>query len=208
MNTMKRIVLAAVVCVAMTPFAAAPKKPASTLSAKDDEPTPMPPVLAGPDVAVLRGIQWAFEPAPLEVRSQAIEDLGFLQDPRALNPLAVLTLDAHPWIAKAAVRAVGAIRHPRAEEILCNLIRHPNASAAVKQQALSLLAFQNTPTALRFVHFTARQSGLSYELTQLARSLSAQLPTPDPDSIFGGQPVPAPPQPPPAPTAPVTGDDK
>lgn len=201
MNAMNRIVLAAAFCVAMTTLAAAPKKPASALQAKDDEPTPIPVHFAGSDMAVLRGIAWAFEPAPMEVRAQAIEDLGFLQDPRALNPLAVLTLDAHPAIARAAVRAVGAIRHPRAEEILCNLVRHPNASVAVKQQALGLVAFQNTPTALRFVHFTARQAGASYEVTQLAKSLSAQLPVPDPDSIFPSEPVAAPP-------APVSGDDK
>lgn len=200
MNAMKRIVAAAVVSVAMTSVAAAPKRPASTLSAKDDEPTPMVAPLPGPDVAVLRGIGWAFEPAPVEVRAQAIEDLGFLQDPRALNPLAVLTLDANPIVARAAVRAVGAIRHPRAEEILCNLVRHPSASSAIKQQALSLIAFQNTPTALRFVHFTARQSQAAFEVLQLAKKLSAQLPVPDPDAIFPQQPV--------TPPAPVSGDEK
>lgn len=40
---------------------------------------------AGTDVAFLRGNTWAFEPAPLEIRGQAIEDLGFHGDARTLS---------------------------------------------------------------------------------------------------------------------------
>ncbi len=201
MAAMKRIILAAVFCVAMTSAAAAPKKPSAIGNAKEDEPCPAAATTSGAELALLRGTGWAFEPAPLEIRAQAIEDLGFLQDPRALNPLAVLTLDSHPAISRAAVRAVGAIRHPRAEEILQNLVRHQSASPAVKQQALSLLPFQNTPTALRFIHYTAKQANSSYEVVQLAKSLSAALPVPDPDSIF-------PTVTPPATPAPLSGDEK
>lgn len=205
MAAMKRITLAAGLLATTAALAASPRKPAAAIgSAKEDEPVVVTPATPGPDVALLRGLAWAFEPAPLEVRAQAVEDLGFLQDPRALNPLAVLTLDANPTLARAAVRAVGAIRHPRAEEILSNLVRHPNASIAVKQQALGLIPFQNTPTALRFVHFTARQQSGSYEVFKAAQALSAQLPVPDPDSIFAAEPTPAPPPTP----APLAGDEK
>lgn len=201
MAAMKRITLAAVFCVAMASAAAPPKKPSAIGNAKEDELCPTSANTAGADLALLRGTGWAFEPAPLEIRAQAIEDLGFLQDPRALNPLAVLTLDTNPAIARAAVRAVGAIRHPRAEEILQNLVRHQSATPVIKQQALSLLPFQNTPTALRFIHYTAKQASTSYEVVQLARQLSSSLPVPDPDSIFPAATTPAAP-------APLNGDEK
>jgi hypothetical protein len=161
-------------------LAAAPKKGAIG-NAKEDEPCVAPAAAVSTstnDVTYLRALAWAFEPAPQEVRAQAIEDLGFLGDPRALNALAVLSLDANPLISKAAIRAVGAMRHPRAEEILGNIVRHPTVSPVNRQFALSLVPFQNTATALRFVHFTARQVGGNADVTQLARVMAATLPSP------------------------------
>lgn len=181
MKKMTRLACAAVCSLSLLAFAVPPKRGGAIGSAKEDEPCPAPakaPASSGADVAFLRGVTWAFEPAPLEVRGQAIEDLGLLGDTRALNPLAALSLDANPAIAKAAVRAIGNMRHPRAEEILSNLVRHPTAPLATKQIALSLLPYQNTATALRFIHATARQPTGSYELLQQARSLSAVLPVP------------------------------
>lgn len=180
MKKMTRLACAALCSLSVSVFAAAPPKRGAAIgSAKEDEPCPAPKAASsGADLAFLRGVTWAFEPAPLEVRGQAIEDLGLLGDTRALNPLAAMSLDANPAIAKAAVRAIGNMRHPRAEEILSNLVRHPTAPLATKQLALSLLPYQNTPTALRFIHFTARQPTGSYELLQQARSLSAVLPVP------------------------------
>lgn len=183
MKKMTRLACAALCLVSVGVLAAGvppPKRGSAIGSAKEDEPCPVAkaPATSGADIAFLRGVTWAFEPAPLEVRGQAIEDLGLLGDVRALNPLAALSLDANPAIAKAAVRAIGNMRHPRAEEILANLVRHPTAPLATKQVALSLLPFQNTATALRFIHATARQPTGSYELLQQARSLSAQLPVP------------------------------
>ncbi|MBL8914416.1 MAG: HEAT repeat domain-containing protein [Archangium sp.] len=158
---------------------AAPKKgPAAIGSAKEDEPCPVAISASAGDATYLRALAWAFEPAPQEVRAQAIEDLGFLGDTRALNALAVLSLDANALISKAAIRAVGTMRHPRAEEILGNIVRHPTVSLTNRQFALSLIPFQNTATALRFVHFTARQVGGNADVTQLARSLAATLPSP------------------------------
>lgn len=187
MGPMTRLTVAALCALSWSALAAPPKRPNAIGSAKEDEPCPASPTTGGVDVAYLRGIQWAFEPAPPEIRSQAIEDLGLLADARALNALAVLTLDAHPMIAKAAVRAVAAIRHPRAEEILANLVRHPSAPAVTKQQALTLLPFQNTPTALRFVHWFARQPTGPYQLLAAARSLSQELPVPSPESTLPGE---------------------
>ncbi|MFT3707851.1 MAG: HEAT repeat domain-containing protein [Archangium sp.] len=164
--------------IAMT-LLAAPKKGAIG-SAKEDEPCPVAVTTStsSNDTIYLRAIAWAFEPAPQEVRAQAIEDLGFLGDTRALNALAVLSLDGNPLISKAAIRAVGTMRHPRAEEILGNIVRHPTVSATNRQFALSLIPFQNTPTALRFIHFTARQVGGNSDVTQLARVLATTLPNP------------------------------
>ena len=94
---------------------------------------------------------WAFEPAPTEIRVQAIEDLGLLGDPRALNVLAQFALDPNPAFARAGVRAVALMRHPRAEEILCNVIRHPTLPEELKVLALKLLPMQNTDSAIRFM---------------------------------------------------------
>lgn len=163
--------------VVMTAFVAA-AAPRAIGSAKEDEPCPVAPSTAEADVALLRGLQFAFEPAPIAVRVQAIEDLGFLQDARALNPLAVLTLDPNPPIALAAIRAVGSIRHPRAEEILANLVRHPTASTASRTAALALIQFQNTPTALRFVFAVARQTQGTPEVINTARVLAQSLTEP------------------------------
>ena len=203
---MTRLAVAALCAVSLTAVAAVPKRGVAIGSAKEDEECPVvKAVTSGTDLAFLRGLTWAFEPAPLEIRGQAIEDLGLLGDPRALNPLAAMSLDANPAIARAAVRAVGNMRHPRAEEILANLVRHPTAPLATKQLALSLLPFQNTATALRFIHATARQPTGSYELLQQARTLSSALPVPTPEQALPPLAAPAPAAtPPPS----LTGDSK
>ena len=190
---MTRLAVAALCVVSLAAGATAAKRGAAIGSAKEDEECPAPKaVTSGADLAFLRGLTWAFEPAPLEIRGQAIEDLGLLGDTRALNSLASMSLDANPAIARAAVRAVGSMRHPRAEEILANLVRHPTAALATKQLALSLLPFQNTATALRFIHATARQPTGSYELLQQARTLSATLPVPTPEQALPSLAAPAP----------------
>lgn len=145
-------------------------------STKEDEPQRPPPPAAKPDVALLRGVLWAFEPAPSEIRARAIEDLGLLGDSRALNPLAQLATDPNPAYARAAVRAVALIPHPRAEEILCNVVRHPNLPEAVKLQALDLVPFQNTDSAVRFVRRVARSTAFPQSLQQAAARLAADLP--------------------------------
>ncbi|MBL9039867.1 MAG: HEAT repeat domain-containing protein [Archangium sp.] len=127
---------------------ASAKRPASTLGStkEDDElPTPSGP---GADIALLRATLWAVEPAPLEIRVQAIEDLGLLGDPRVLNLLAQLVVDPNPAIARAALRGVSLLRHPRAEEILGNVVRHPSLPEPLKLQALELLPLQNTASAI------------------------------------------------------------
>ncbi len=208
MNPMTRLAVATLCCVSFFAVAAAgPRRGAAIGSSKEDEPCPVvkaPAGATGADLAFLRGLTWAFEPAPLEIRGQAIEDLGLLGDTRALNPLASMSLDANPAIAKAAVRAVGNMRNPRAEEILANLVRHPTAPLATKQLALSLLPYQNTATALRFIHATARQPTGTYELLQQARTLSAALPVPTPEQAL--PPLPTAPAPVPQPS--VAGDSK
>ena len=210
MDPMTRLAAAALCCVSLSALAAGPlvRKGAAIGSAKEDEPCPLKTPTSGLDLAFQRGLLWAFEPAPLEIRGQAIEDLGLLGDTRALNPLAVMSLDPNPVISRAAVRAVGNMRHPRAEEILSNLVRHPTAPLATKQLALSLLPFQNTATALRFIHATARQPTGAYELLQLARTLSAALPVPTPEQALPPTAQPAAPAGAMAPAAFPIGDSK
>jgi HEAT repeat protein len=145
----------------------------------EDSPEVQATVPSGPDQALLRGLLWAFQPAPVEIRVLAIEDLGFLGDPRALDPLAHLCLDANPVVARAALRAIAAIRHPRAEEILAAVLRHPLAHETARQRALELLPFQNTPSALHTIQRLARATPVT-ALVVSARRLAAELEAPPP----------------------------
>lgn len=104
-----------------------------------------------PAAALMRAVLWAFEPAPIEIRIQAIEDLGLLGDPRSLNVLAQFVLDPNPHLARAGVRAVALFKHPRAEEILCNVTRHPALPEELKVLALQYLPMQNSASAIRFL---------------------------------------------------------
>lgn len=164
------------------------------LGSNKEEECPAPPAVqaaTGADVAFLRAVGWAFEPAPMEVRAQAIEDLGLLGDVRALNVLAQLCLDPNPVLARAAVRAVAAMRHPRAEEILTNVVKHPSLPEPTRTVALSLLPYQNTWSALRFIHFTATQPNASSAVGVLAARLAQELPAP-PGWVPAPPPAPAP----------------
>lgn len=167
-----RAVLVASVLSAVA-FAAPLKK--SIGSAKEDAPCPETGP-GGADLALFRAMQWAFEPAPLEIRVQAVEDLGLLGDPRGLNAAAQFVLDPNPKLAKAAVRAVSLIRHPRAEEILSNIVRHPTIPETTKVLALEALPFQNTWSAVRFVQSSARNTALPYSVLNAARRVAQALP--------------------------------
>ena len=114
-------------------------------------PAPTDRVVQADDATLLRAILWAFEPAPREIRVQAVEDLGLLGDTRALNALAHFVQDADPAVQVAAVRAIRLLRHPRAEEILVNAVKHPSLPERVKLFAIEGLLFQNTRSALLFL---------------------------------------------------------
>lgn len=144
-------------------------------SAKEEAACPQPG-LGGADLALLRATRWAVEPAPLEVRVIAIEDLGLLGDPRALNFAAQFALDPNPRMAGAAVRAVSLLRHPRATEILRNVVRHPSVADAVRVLALRQLVFQNSWAAIRFVRQCTTDTTLPSPVVSAARQLAAQLP--------------------------------
>ncbi|WP_244222444.1 HEAT repeat domain-containing protein, partial [Corallococcus praedator] len=131
-----------------------------------------------PDTALLRGLLWAAEPAPEEIRTLAIEDLALLGDPRALDPLAAFIWDPNPRIQQAALRAVALFQHRRAEEILGNVVRHPRLPDALKIQALGGLLYQRTPTARRSVQDVAADSRVGYAVQNAARSVAAQWDAP------------------------------
>lgn len=74
------------------------------------------------------------------------------------------------------MRAVGAIRHPRAEEVLSNVVRHPTLSEAHKLKALEHLPFQNTPSALRFIASLPRTPTAPLAVQNLARRIQLEVP--------------------------------
>jgi hypothetical protein len=171
--------LACLLCLLALPVLAQAKKSAFGNTKDDDEPAPPKPAVAqtaGPDIALLRGLLFATDPNPLEVRTQAIEDLGLLGDARALNPLAQLVFDPNPAVWGAALRAIGVIRHPRSEEILSNIIRHPALGEAHKLKALEYLPFQNTPSALRFIASIQRTTTLPSGVQNLGRRIMLEVP--------------------------------
>ncbi|MFZ5469240.1 MAG: HEAT repeat domain-containing protein [Myxococcota bacterium] len=126
------------------------------------------------DVALVRALLWAFEPAPLEIRLLAVEDLALLGDVRALNPLAQLVFDPHPSVQAAALRAVTRFQHRRAEEILCNAVQHPHVSERLKTQALEALLFQRSASARAFLSQVAGSSRHGYSLRNTAQRVLAQ----------------------------------
>ncbi|MFP2912844.1 HEAT repeat domain-containing protein, partial [Pyxidicoccus sp. 3LFB2] len=132
------------------------------------------PATAPDDTAVLRALLWAAKPAPEEVRAIAIEDMALLGDARALDSLATFMWDPNPRIQQAALRAVALFQHPRAEEILGNVVRHPRMPDALKIQALNGLIFQRTATARRTVQDAALDRRLTSPVQNAARTVATQ----------------------------------
>jgi hypothetical protein len=130
--------------------------------------------VVGPDQALLRGIVWATEPGPEEIRVIAIEDLALLGDPRALAPLSALLWDPNPRIQQAAVRAVALFQHPRAEEILSSVVRNPRLPDALKIQALDGLLYQRTPSARATVEAASRDTRLPLAIQSAANNIAAR----------------------------------
>lgn len=147
----------------------------------DDDDAPHSPVKPAKvpndrDLALMRGMMFCFDPAPTEIRELAIEDLGLLGDPRGLNALAQLLMDLNPGVQQAALRAISLIRHPRAEEILANVVRHPTLSPKLKLTAIDSLVFQNTDSALAFLTIVARGTSFDFALQSEAKRALAEVP--------------------------------
>lgn len=155
------------------PSASRAATPAPVVSAPPPPATVAPPASAE-DTALLRALLWAARPAPEEVRAIAVEDLALLGDPRALDSLATLLWDPNPRIQQAVLRAVALFRHPRAEEILGNVVRHPRMPDALKIQALNGLVFQRTASARRSVQDASTDSRLTSPVQNAARAVAAQ----------------------------------
>ena len=149
-------------------------------SVKDEDEPLAPPPLKDGETALLRGLLWAFEPAPTEIRVIAIEDLGLLGDPRALNPLAQLVMDPNVNVQLAALRAIGSMQHPRSEAILANIVRHPSINERVKLAAIDALIFQNTVNSIAFLRQLARGTTFHPTLQSQARRVLLDLPSAEP----------------------------
>lgn len=163
----------------LTPFAGAePRRPtAAKLGTPKEESSaaarPPAPPQVDRDVALGRALLFAFEPAPIEIRKIAIEDLGLLGDERVLNVLAQLLVDANTEIERAALVAVRRYQSPRAEEILSNVLRHPHLGEPIKLLAIEALPYQGTGSARQTLERIASTSSFGYNLRSAAqRTLS------------------------------------
>jgi hypothetical protein len=160
-----------------------PKPPASTAPAKADEAPkaaakacPECPACPEEDRALARALIVVFDPAPEEIRVLAVENLGLLGDPRALNVPAPLLLEPNPRISAAALRAIRAFQTPRAEEILQNVVRHPKMGEPAKAEALQALMFQRSATAREFLESVRddRDGRFGAKLSTIARGVLQQ----------------------------------
>jgi hypothetical protein len=149
---------------------------------EDEEPTPGAPAAgfqgSQEDSALLRGLLYAFEPAPEEIRVIAVEDLALLGDARALNALALLIFDPNTAVQTAAVRAVGQFQSPRAEEILENVVRHPRIPDPMKIRALQELPYQASKTCREFLNDAATSARMSASVRSAARQVLQDLQPP------------------------------
>jgi hypothetical protein len=152
-------------------------------SPKEDDAEPgnllyLSPTPAESDAALVRGLLYAVEPAPEEIRILAVEDLALLGDARALNTLALLVFDPNLNVQLAALRAIGAFQTPRSEEILENAVRHPRLPDVMKVKALQALPYQATQTAREFLNETAASARVSASVRSAARLVQQDLQPP------------------------------
>ncbi|MBZ4414045.1 HEAT repeat domain-containing protein [Myxococcus faecalis] len=158
---------------------AAQARPATESTRPAPEPSaPAPQAVPGDDAAFLRALLWAARPAPEEIRAIAVEDLALLGDPRALDSLAIHLWDPNPRTQQAVLRAVALFQHPRAEEILGNVVRHPRMPDALKIQALNGLIFQRTASARRTLQDATTDARLTSAVQNAARAVAAQWEAP------------------------------
>lgn len=146
----------------------------------DDEPSARPTSrgkgpTADDDQGLMRALLFAFEPAPQEIRVIAVEDLGLLGDSRTLNPLSQILFDLNPAVQQAALRSIARYQHPRAEEILCNVVRHPLLPERLKVRALDALVLQRSPTAREFLTRVQGNGSVAAPLRDAARKALADF---------------------------------
>jgi HEAT repeat protein len=150
----------------------AQKRPVASTMAADAGATPPPTgeLTAGPDdSALLRAILSAHAPAPQEIRVLAVEDLGLLGDPRALDVLGEFLRDGNPAVQAAALRAIRAYQHPRAEQLLVDLVRDPRAQEPLRVSAAEALAFQRSASAIAFLRSVRADPRYGPKLQNTAR---------------------------------------
>jgi hypothetical protein len=181
-------ILAWVLCAIAAPWTAQARAPVAPAPRAQPEQRPdehssavawTPPPNEG-DVALLRGLLYAFEPAPREIRIIATEDLALLGDPRALDALARIVFDPDPAVAEAAVHAVIRFQHPRAEEMLADIIRHPALPDALKLIAVEGLPFQGSSRSRELLAEIASSPLLSAVVRNAAQRTLARMTTADP----------------------------
>jgi hypothetical protein len=171
---MRQLLLAGLLLMAPAALAQGAAAAPAPTSAPAPAPAESATAPGSPDAALLRGILWATDPSPEEIRVIAIEDLALLGDPRALGPLSALLGDPNPRIQSAAVRAVALFQHPRAEEILSSVVRSTRLPDALKIQALDGLLYQRTPSARATLESASRDPHLPLAIQSAALNVAAR----------------------------------
>lgn len=130
--------------------------------------------------AGLEALLQATEDPDVAVAAAAVESLGSMGDPRALDRLAELAAGDDPWLRSAAVVALGALEHEAALPVLVQALADPISSEPAAR-ALERLGDVRTLDAVRPLldhdHPRVRRHALDAAVTVAA--LDPEQPPPD-----------------------------
>jgi HEAT repeat protein len=152
--------------------------PASAQAPGAPPPAGAPPLVAAPadaDRALLAATSAAVEPAPLEVRVLAVEELGLLGDTRAVPLLRRLLIsESQPALQRAAVRALRALGTPEAVSVLDEGLRTGRLSYEAARELVAALPYLRWEAARAALAWAAANAA-TYEVRAAAQSALARF---------------------------------
>ena len=147
------------------------------------DPAGAPPLVAAPsdaDRALLAASSAAVEPAPLEVRVLAVEELGLLGDGRTIPLLRrLLVAEQHPALQRAAVKALRALGTPAAASVLDEALRTARLSVEGAREVVSALPWLRWEQSRATLQWAAAHAA-SPELRAAAQAALARFDPPPP----------------------------
>jgi HEAT repeat protein len=85
-------------------------------------------------------IRMAREDAGVQARSEAIEALGRIRDPAALDALLEGLADKHLWVRRVSIRALGQLARPEAIDPLAAVLMDSEEDGGLRREAIEAMA--------------------------------------------------------------------